>query len=166
VKPIIETERLLVRELVEDDAEAFHALNSDPDVMRYTGEPLSESVEQARLRLRAYPDYRERGYGRWALALKADGHVVGFNGLKYLPELGETDLGFRLRTEFWGQGLATESSLSIVRYGFETLGLERIVGLVLPQNVASIRVLEKVGMRLSGNIDYFGDRVQRWTIDA
>jgi len=162
---ILQTERLLVRELVESDAEAFHAFNSDPEVMRHTGEPLSRSVDEARQRLRAYPDYREHGYGRWGLERLADGRVVGFNGLKYLPELGETDLGYRLCRDVWGQGLATESSLAIVRHGFEVLGLERIIALVLEANVASIRVLEKVGMRRDGDVEIYGERAQRWVLE-
>ncbi len=162
---ILETERLIVRELREEDAEAMLAFNGDPEVMRLTGEPLWTDLEQARQRLRDYPDYARHGYGRWALVLREDGRVVGFNGLKFLPELGETDLGYRLCRDCWGRGLATESSLAIVRYGFEVLGLERIIGLVLPGNHASERVLEKVGMRRDGPIEFDGLHAQRWVIE-
>lgn len=163
---IVETDRLLIRESVEEDAEAFFAWSSDPEVMRHTGEPLAASVEEVRQKIRAYPDYRERGYGRWAVVYKPDDLVVGFNGLKYLPELDEVDLGYRLRSDYWGLGIATESSLAVVRYGFESLGLDRIIGLVLPENAASIRVLEKVGMRCEGMVEYLGDQVQRWVLRA
>lgn len=165
MKRIVETDRLLVRELVERDAEAFFAFNSDPEVMRYTGEPPSESVEEVRRKIRDYPDYREHGYGRWAVVFKPDRRVVGFNGLKYLEDLGEVDLGYRFRSDYWGCGIATESSLAIVQYGFDTLGLRRIIGLVLPGNVGSIRVLEKVGMRYDGMTEYFGGSTQRWVLD-
>jgi RimJ/RimL family protein N-acetyltransferase len=163
---VLRTDRLTLRELGEQDAVAFHALNSDPEVMRYTGEPLSNSVEEARRRLREYPDYRERGYGRWALVLTEEQRVIGFNGLKFLPELGETDIGFRLLPAYWGKGLATESSRAVIRFGFEVLGLARILGLVLPENARSIRVLEKIGMRRSGDVDYEGLRAQRWVIES
>jgi RimJ/RimL family protein N-acetyltransferase len=165
VKHIIETDRLLIREFVEDDSAAFYAFNSDPEVMRHTGEPPSESVEQVRQLIRAYPDYREHGYGRWAVVYKPDDRVVGFNGLKYLDDLDEVDLGYRFRSDYWGLGIATESSLDVVRYGFETLGMERIIGLVLPENTGSIRVLEKVGMRYDGTIDYCGAQALRWVLE-
>ena len=164
MKTILETDRLLIREFVEEDAEAFFSFNGDSEVMRHTGEPPSTSVNQVRQMIRVYPDYRTHGYGRWAVVHKPDGLVVGFNGLKYLEDLCEVDLGYRLRVDYWGRGIATESSLEIVRYGFETLRLERIIGLVLPANTASIRVLEKVGMRYDGMIDYCGEQAQRWVL--
>lgn len=162
---VLETERLILREFVEDDAEAFHAFNSDPQVMRHTGEPPCESVAQARRMIRDYPDYRRHGYGRWAVVYKPDDRVVGFNGLKYLDDLDEVDLGYRLLSEYWGRGIATESSLAVVRHGFETLGLTRIIGLVLPENPGSIRVLEKLGMRYHGMVEFFGEQVQRWVLE-
>lgn len=165
MKIILETERLIVRELHEDDAEAVLAFNGDPEVMRTTGEPLWIDLAEARRRLREYPDYREHGYGRFGLVLRAEQRLVGFNGLKFLPELGETDLGYRLCRDVWGRGLATESSLAIVRHGFEVIGLERIIGLVLPHNRASIRVLEKVGMHKEGEIELDGLLAERWVIE-
>jgi len=164
VKTIVETERLLVREFIEEDAEAFFSFNADPEVMRFTGESPSTSVRQVRRLIREYPDYRTHGFGRWAVVYKPDQVVVGFNGLKYLEDLREVDLGYRLRVDYWGRGIATESSRAVLRYGFETLGLERIIGLVLPANTASIRVLKKVGMRFDGMIDSCGDRAQRWVL--
>jgi RimJ/RimL family protein N-acetyltransferase len=164
VKRVLETERLLVREFVENDAEAFFAFNGDPDVMRYTGEPPSESVEQVWRMIRDYPDYREHGYGRWAVVYKPDDRIVGFNGLKYLDDLKEVDLGYRFRSDYWGRGIATESSLAIVRYGFETLGLDHIIGLVMPENTPSIHVLKKLGMTYAGMVHYCHTQVQRWTL--
>jgi ribosomal-protein-alanine N-acetyltransferase len=166
MKPIVETDRLLLREFVEDDAEAFFAFNSDPRVMRQTGEPPSTSVEEVRKKIREYPDYRQHGYGRWAVVYKPDDRIVGFNGLKYLEELDEVDLGYRFLVEYWGRGIATESSLAVVRHGFEALGLSRIIGLVLPDNAGSIRVLEKVGMSYDGMSLCYGQRAQRWSLEA
>src|SRR5262249_8110165 len=109
---VLQTERLLLREFVEADAEAFLALGSDPAVNRYTGDPGLASLEQALEIMRAYPmaDYQRHGYGRWACVLKETGQVIGFAGLKYLPELDEVDLGYRLLAAYWGRGLATEAS--------------------------------------------------------
>jgi len=164
MKSITETDRLLIREFVPDDAEAFYAFNSDPEVMRHVGEPPSESVEQVREKILSYPDYRERGYGRWAVVHKADDRVIGFNGLKYLPEMDAVDLGYRFLKEYWGRGIATESSEAVLDYGFKQLKMDTIIGLAVPENHGSIRVLEKLGMRFTGMSDCLGLNAQRWEL--
>jgi len=162
----IETRRLLLRESVPDDAEAFFAFNSDPDVMRFVGDEVWESVEHTREKLAAYPDYRKHGYGRWSVVYKPDNRVIGFNGLKYLDDLAEVDLGYRLLPEYWGRGLATESSTAVLAYGFDDLKLDRIIGLVLPENSRSIHVLEKMGMRREGMKTCHGENAQYWYLTA
>ena len=164
MKEITATDRLLIREFVPDDAEAFYAFNSDPEVMRYVGEPLSVSVEQVRENIRNYPDYRERGYGRWAVVHKADDRVIGFNGLKYLPEMDAVDIGYRFLTGYWGRGIATESSRAVLEYGFMVLQMDAIIGLAVPENLGSIHVLEKLGMEFRGMSDCLGLNAQRWEL--
>ncbi len=159
-----ETERLQHRAIIIDDAEAFFALNSDPDVMHYTGEPPLQSLDEARNAILTYPDFETVGYGRWACILKASGGFIGFCGLKYLPELDAVDLGYRFFPEYWGRGLATEACRACIEFGFETLKLDQIIGLVLPENAASIRVLEKVGMQLAGEITTEGETALRYEI--
>lgn len=151
-----DTKRLSHRAMTVDDAVAFYALNSHPEVMRYTGEPPLQSVEEAREMIAAYPDFNTHGFGRWGCVLKETGAMIGFCGLKYLDELGEVDVGFRFLPEYWGRGVATEACRACVELGFETMGLERTIALVLPENVASIRVLEKTGMRRDGEVSYEG----------
>ena len=135
----IETERLILRPYTEDDAPAFFALNSDPQVMRYVPDDLMVSVDQARETLRSHPivDYRERGFGRWACVLKTTGEHIGFCGLKYLSEIDDVDLGFRFIPSQWGKGFATEAALASIRYGFDELKLDHIVGLAELENRAS-----------------------------
>lgn len=145
-----ETERLIHRPFVTADAEAAYALNGNPDVMRYTGEPLLKSVDEARRFIAAYPDFDEVGYGRWACVLKSTESVIGFCGLKYLPKIDEVDIGFRFLPEYWGRGLATEACAACLDFGFRTIGLQRIVAFVMPANAASVRVLEKNGMTFDG----------------
>ncbi len=82
-----------------------------------------------------------------ACILKSTGEQIGFAGLKYLEELGEVDVAFRLIRTHWGLGLATEAALASVRFGFADVDLKRIIGLVMPENIASVRVLEKTGLR-------------------
>lgn len=162
------TKRLLHRAITPDDAEAFFALNSNPDVMRYTGEPPLESVEQARDAIEAYPDFTTLGYGRWGCFLRDTDQLIGFCGLKYLDDLdpGAVDVGFRFLPEHWGKGYATEAATASLAFGFETIGLDRIIALVLPENAASIRVLEKIGMGLVGDEMCEGLCAKRYEISA
>jgi RimJ/RimL family protein N-acetyltransferase len=115
---ILETDRLLLREFDEGDAEAFYVLGSDPAITRYTGDPGGglSSIEHAVQVLLAHPmaDYVRHGFGRWACVHKATGTVIGFAGLKHLDELGEVDIGYRLLPAYWGAGLATEAGRAAV----------------------------------------------------
>jgi RimJ/RimL family protein N-acetyltransferase len=163
---IAETERVILRELRESDAESVLAFNGDPRVMRYTGEEPWTDLSEARQRLRESPDYRLRGYGRWGVVYKPEGRVVGFNGLKFLEELGEVDIGFRLAYDYWGLGIATESSVAVLRYGFQELSMKRIIGLVLPENGRSVSVLEKLGMTRDGSVEYGGITAMRWALEV
>jgi [ribosomal protein S5]-alanine N-acetyltransferase len=166
MQAVLETERLVLREYVEEDAESFFRLNSDPVVMRFTGDDLLVSVEEARRILRDYPiaDYQQHGFGRWACVLRKNDEVIGFAGLKFLPETGDVDLGYRLLAAHWGRGLATEACTAVVRYGFEVLQLPEISALVQLENVASVRVLEKCGLTRTGMVDYRGRRVARYAL--
>jgi RimJ/RimL family protein N-acetyltransferase len=167
MKAILETDRLLLREFVEDDAESFFKLNTHPEVVRFVPDKPLLNVEQARQTLIDHPiaDYRRYGFGRGACILKSTGEQIGFAGLKYLDELGEVDLAYRLLPAHWGQGLATEVALASVRYGFADLGLKRIIGLVMPKNIASLRVLEKTGLRYSGTVTLWGYTFSRYVIN-
>jgi ribosomal-protein-alanine N-acetyltransferase len=157
-----ETPRLVHRAFVEEDANAFYALNGNREVMRLTGEEPLESVEQARAAIAGYPDFDTVGFGRWACVLKETGDVIGFCGLKHLPELDAVDVGYRFLPEYWGRGIATEACAASLQFGFDIIGLEEILALVLPQNRASLRVLEKGGMRPDGTVDYLGQMALRY----
>ena len=167
MKVILETDRLLLKEYVEDDAESFFKLNTYPEVVRFVPDKPLLNVEQARQTLIDHPiaDYRRYGFGRGACILKSTGEQIGFAGLKYLDELGEVDVAYRLLPAHWGQGLATEVALASVRYGFAALGLKRIIGLVMPKNIASVRVLEKTGLRYSGTVTLWGHTFSRYVIN-
>lgn len=158
------TERIEHRAFTLDDCEAFYRLNSHPQVMRFTGEPPLKSLEEARQAIADYPDFETVGYGRWACVLKETRTVIGFCGLKYLPDLDEVDVGFRFLPEYWGKGIATETCSACIEFGFDTLKLDRILGLALPENGASIRVLEKCGMSRQGEITYDGEHALRYEI--
>ena len=168
MKMILETDRLFLREYVEDDAEAFFQLNSDPEVLRFVPDKGLLNVEQARQILVDHPiaDYRKYGFGRGACILKKTGEQIGFAGLKYLEELGEVDVAFRLMRAHWGKGLATEAALASVRFGFADLELKRIIGLVMPENKASVRVLEKTGLRYTETVACWGKQFSKYVITS
>ena len=157
-----ETNRLQHRAFVVDDAGAFFDLNSNPDVMRFTGEPLLPSLDAARHAIANYTDFDEVGYGRWACVLKETQTVIGFCGLKYLSDLDAVDVGYRFLPQYWGRGLASEACMASLDFGFSKLCLDQIIGLVLPDNAASIRVLEKSGMQSDGEFVYDGTRTLRY----
>ncbi len=167
MKVILETDRLLVREYVEEDAAAFFKLNTDSEVLRFVPDKALLNVEQARQLLIDHPiaDYRKHGFGRDACIFKSTGEQIGFAGLKYLEELGEVDVAYRLLPAYWGQGLATEAALASVRYGFTDLGLKRIIGLVMPENIASVRVLEKTGLRYTETVTFWGSQFSKYVIN-
>lgn len=168
MKVIFETDRLLLREFVEEDADAFFRLNSHPEVLRFVPDKPLLNVEQARQLLIDHPiaDYRKYGFGRGACILKSTGEQIGFAGLKYLEELGEVDVAYRILPAHWGQGFATEAALASIHFGFAHLGLKRIIGLAMPENVASVRVLEKAGLRYVETVKFWGHEFSKYLITA
>ena len=153
---IIETERTLIRPFTEDDTQAVFDFGSNKEVQKYTGDILLTSKKQALEIIKNvwFADYKKYGYGRWAVVYKKDNKVIGFAGLKYLPEFGKTDIGYRFLPQYWGQGLATEVALPIIKYGFEKLGLKEVIGIADPVNKASSKVLEKAGLKYYKSAPY------------
>ena len=141
-----ESERMTFHEFHPGLAADFFELNNDPEVMRFTNERAFADVEEAREFLAAYDEYKKHGFGRWALQTKEDGAFVGWCGLKF-NEQECVDIGFRIMQTFWNRGLATEACIASLKYGFEMLGLEEIIGRAMSENLASHRVLAKAGMK-------------------
>jgi ribosomal-protein-alanine N-acetyltransferase len=105
--------------------------------------------------------YDRYGIGRWAVIDKATQDFVGWSGLKFettvRDDMDYYDLGYRLRRKYWGQGIATETSLAALKYGFETLELEEIFAGAHVDNIGSNKVLQKVGLRLIEVFEFDGD---------
>ncbi len=143
-----ETERLMLREFhPESDAEPMFLLNEDPEVMKYTGDKRFTSVEDSLQFLRNYSDYEKNGIGRWTAELKSTGEILGWCGLKFHNQEGFIDIGYRLFQKYWNQGYATESAFEALKYGFQVKNYNEIIGRAHHENLASIRVFEKLGMR-------------------
>jgi ribosomal-protein-alanine N-acetyltransferase len=163
--PTITTRRLMLRELTEQDAEPlFHILSQD-GVLRYfpnSNPPTLERIQNMIARHRTH--WKEYGYGRWAIVPRAGQACIGWAGLEFLPEMNEAEVAYLLSKDYWGQGLATEAALAAVQYGFETAGLARIVGIVHVENVASRRVMDKLGMSLLDQANLWEMECYRYSI--
>ncbi len=166
MKPITETERLLLRELAPDDAKDFYNLNLNPSVIKYTGDKAFQNIDEAKEFLENYQDYRLNGYGRWAVISKDNNEFLGWCGLKYSSSTNETDIGFRFFEHYWNKGFATESARACIDYGFEKLNLNRIVGRAMLENKASVNVLEKIGLQYLEEFDFDGHRGVIYTIES
>ena len=161
----LETNRLILRELNPDDAKNFYDLNSNPNIIKYTGNSAFKNVEEASGFLENYQDYKFNGYGRWAVIEKATDKFIGWCGLKFGEMKNETDIGFRFFEEEWNKGYATESGVACMQYGFENLKLKRIVGRAMKENIGSIKVLEKIGLKYEKDIEFDGNAAVIYKIE-
>ena len=164
--PTMRTGRLILRPFTAADADPLHRLMNDDVVMQYfpgAAIPALDKVE--RLVQSQIEHWEEHQLGWWAATLAETGELLGWNGLQYLPETEEVEVGYLLGKRYWGQGYATEGAQVGLDYGFQTLALARIVGLVHPENTASQRVLVKLGMTLTGPVHYFGMDCHHYWID-
>ncbi|MDP9376625.1 MAG: GNAT family N-acetyltransferase [Actinomycetota bacterium] len=146
------TSRLALRPFVLEDAPAMRAVYEDEAVMRYVGTGRFRDATMTAALLREYAEQQaKRGFAFWAVVEQASGRLIGDAGLTGLPAPEPAlELGYTLRRDCWGRGLATEAARACVRVGFEVLGVPAVVALVEPANVASVRVVEKVGMERTG----------------
>jgi len=158
----IETERLILREIMDEDADGLFLLDSDPRVHEFLGKNPLKEKEEVYGRLKYIKDqYKNFGMGRLAMIEKSTGDFMGWTGIKMEPI--ETngykdyyDLGYRMIPKFWGKGYATESAIASVRYGFEVLGLKKINGAAHYQNIGSNKVLMNSGLKFVEDFIYDG----------
>jgi len=146
---VLETARLTLRRLTEDDDDFILALVNDPSFIRFIGDRGVRTLEDARAYIRNGPaaSYDTFGFGLFLTALRTDGTPIGICGLLKRGSLDDVDVGFAFLPPYCGQGYAFEAASAVLAYGRETWGLSRIVAVVQPDNAASIRLLEKLGMR-------------------
>jgi RimJ/RimL family protein N-acetyltransferase len=165
----IETSRLLLRPWKNEDLGPYARICADPEVMRYLSGTMTRDQATQQME-RWMRHWEERGFGLWAAEEKASGAFIGFIGLLYHEEWPEgehkTEVGWRLDRSFWGRGLATEGARARLQYGFEELGLERLISIIHPKNVASRRVAEKAGLTLRGETCFKGYDVIWYAIDC
>ncbi|UZR95266.1 GNAT family N-acetyltransferase [Chondrinema litorale] len=145
---VLETDRLQLRHIVPADFDDLFRMNSDPEIMKYVGDGSVRNKEQMKQELEMLISHytRKPGLGIWATVLKETNTFIGASGLVYYDDTPEIEIGYRMLKEHWNKGYATEASFGLLKYGFEIMGLKKLVSSAHPENMASRRVMEKIGM--------------------
>jgi [ribosomal protein S5]-alanine N-acetyltransferase len=154
--PYLETDRLILREIELTDAEAIFRIFADPDVARYQDVAIATSIEQAKRLIVLRAERFRSGQGiRWAIATKIDNGCIGSCGLSYKTPF-QAEIGYELAQANWGKGLMTEALGAMIDFGFQQAQLNRLEAMVMLENKASMRVLEKLGFIEEGILRQYG----------
>lgn len=154
---MIETERLRMRKLTPEDLPWLIDMRSDPDVYKYLGGWKMQNPEAVTKRFETYLNwYKDPGFAQCLMELKTTGEKIGCSGLQPLEDTGEIEVGYNLKKEYWRQGYGEECARGWMKYGFESLGLERIVAVAMPENTGSWRIMEKSGMKYVTTEEHYG----------
>lgn len=174
--PTITTARLVLRPFTKEDVDGLHRILSEEGIMRYFPRSTPPSRDRVqKLIAKQLSHWETHNFGWWAVEPRAGGRddcvperggLIGWNGLQYLPDTQEVEVGYLLSKAYWRQGLTTEAGRASLTYGFETLGLKTIIAVVHPENIASQRVTEKLGLTYTGEAVYFDMPVYRYVIKA
>ena len=146
---VLETERLLLRPFTTDDASFILILLNEPSFLRYIGDKKVRTLEDARQYLSNGPvaSYQRNGYGLLLVELKETNTAIGMCGLLKRDELPDADIGFAFLPDYWNQGFAFEAAAAVMKDAREQLRLDRILAIVNPDNYASMKLLERLGLR-------------------
>jgi [ribosomal protein S5]-alanine N-acetyltransferase len=164
---ILETERLLLRRLEPGDLDALYALYRDPEIRRYFPEgtlTLEETRDELDWFRNGHPDHPELGL--WATIYKPSGAFIGRCGLLpwTIDGADEVEIAYLIAKPFWGQGLGAEAARALVRYGFDALGLTRLIALIDPAHEASIRTAMRAGLAFERMVEIDGVRSALYSV--
>lgn len=158
---ILETKRLILREVIENDAEFMLDLLNQPSFIKYIGDRGVRTTEEAKdfIETRYRKSYRDHGYGLYTVELKETGESIGVCGFVKRDTLPESDIGFAFLPQFEKKGYAFESAEAVLKYGKETLNLKRILAITTQDNESSGRLLEKLGFKFEQLIEMPNDEI-------
>ena len=158
--PHLSTDRLLLRPFQDQDLDAYAAICSDPEVMRYLGDgkPLSRADAWRQMAM-ILGHWQLRGYSMWAVEERQSNVLIGRIGFWRPEGWPGFELGWTLGRNWWGMGYATEGARTALDFAFTRLGREHVISLIHPENRASIRVAERLGERIEGETELFGHQV-------
>lgn len=165
---LFETERLIARAPNQSDFDNLYSLQSDPKVMEFIGKGTPRTkveVQESLNEIILY--YQKHGFGFFSIFEKETGEFVGQGGIFHLnfqDTQKEFEVGYRLHVKFWGKGIATELTKALIEWGFENLTINKIFGIIKPENSRSRNVLLKAGMRYLHRTDYSGFVVDKFVI--
>jgi [ribosomal protein S5]-alanine N-acetyltransferase len=161
------TDRLNLREFSLEDADNLYKLHSDPDVMQFIASPMAQSLKDATLFIENQMAYykENKGLGIFPIFLHDSGRFTGWAAIRLLDDTTKVELGYRLVKKYWGIGLATEITESLIRHGFENLRLKELYGVTNPKNIKSQRVLKKCGLSFIGMDKYYQHEVSVFKIE-
>ncbi|MEO7978166.1 GNAT family N-acetyltransferase [Flavobacterium sp.] len=167
MKKQIETERLILRELLFSDAEGMFELDSNPNVHLFIRNKPVESIDESVAVIEnIQSQYKEFGIGRWAVILKETNEFLGWSGIKFITaELNNHrniyEIGYRFIERYWGKGYATEAGQAFVNYAFNEMNIEVLYASADEQNKSSRKILEKLGLHYVNSFDYEG-KLEAW----
>lgn len=168
MRTVIETSRLTMRELVDDDLDALTVMFADPEVMRFIGAGgVLDRDRAAKLIARQRAEYVDRGFGEWATVERATGAMIGLCGLIRWPDIDgveELEVAYLLDRPAWGRGLGTEAAAAMRDHAVEHLGRRRLVSCIYPDNLASIGVATKIGMTFEKTFDHGGSPMSLYSL--
>jgi RimJ/RimL family protein N-acetyltransferase len=171
MKIVAETERLILRELLLSDLEGMFELDSDPEVHKYLGNKIVSDKKQSEEVIKGVrQQYIDNGIGRWAIIDKKTNAFIGWAGLKLVTESTNGrknyyDLGYRLIRKYWRQGIATETALIALNYAFTELKINEVYAAASCDNLASNKILQKIGMRFVETFYYEDIKCNWYKID-
>jgi RimJ/RimL family protein N-acetyltransferase len=161
----LETERLILDRWQISDWTAFRPIATDPVVMRYITGGVAWTDEQILTFVdRQVKLYAERGFCRWKLLFKGSGELIGFCGVGFWRDEADPEIGWWLARRYWGRGLGTEAAQAAQRDALERVRLERIISIAMAENAASIRIMEKLGLKLECEFENDGVRLVRYAM--
>jgi len=168
--PILETERLILREMNDDDAAFMLEIVNVPEFIKYVGDRGVRTVDDAVKYVNDGPvaSYAEHGFGLWLVELRDTGEKLGICGFVKRDNLDDVDIGFGFLPRYWSKGYAYESAIAAMEYGRNTLGFARIIGVTSQDNKSSVRLLEKIGLKFERMVQMAeGEReIQLFASDA
>lgn len=153
----IRTNRLLLRCYSKEDLDAYARIMGDREVGKWFPKGDGYTHEESEKSLRNILDHWNKfGFGIWAITDKANNVLLGRCGLNTITETSEVEIDFVIAPDYWRKGYATEAAEAVLKYGFENLKLNRVIALAKPENTASRRVIEKIGMQYVKEAQYWG----------
>lgn len=161
----IETCRLQLRHFKPDDADELYRIYSEPELFKYMSNEKPLLWEQTQKVIDLFTEnWRQHQFGVWAVVHKKHQKLIGHCGFKFLENTQEVQIGYLLLKPYWGRGLATEAASAAMMYGFEVANLRKIVAIAKPENLASRRVMEKLGMTYEKDAYHYNNHVVYYSL--